>query len=55
MRLLEVIRDESIVDDARQAAQDVVEADPALSTHPALRERIRMLADDDRADFLEKS
>lgn len=55
LRLLEVIRDESIVDDARHAAQDVVAADPALSTHPALLERVRMLADDDRADFLEKS
>lgn len=55
LRLLEVIRDESIVDDARNAAQDVVAADPALSTHPALLERVRMLADDDRADFLEKS
>jgi hypothetical protein len=31
-----------------------VSADPQLARHPVLRERVRMLAADDRADFLEK-
>lgn len=54
LRLLEVIRDEALVDEARQAAQAVVADDPQLARHPALRERVRMLDSDDRADFLEK-
>lgn len=54
LRLLEVIRDESLVEEARHAAQAIVADDPDLGRHPALRERIRMLSDDDRADFLEK-
>jgi ATP-dependent DNA helicase RecG len=54
LRLLEVIRDEPLVEEARQAAQEIVSADPQLARHPVLRERVRMLAADDRADFLEK-
>lgn len=54
LRLLEVIRDEALVDEARQAAQAIVAEDPALTRHAALRERVRMLAADDRSDFLEK-
>lgn len=54
LRLLEVIRDESLVEEARQAAQSIVAEDPALARHAALRERVRMLAADDRSDFLEK-
>ena len=53
LRLLEVIRDEPLVEEARQAAQEIVSADPQLARHPVLRERVRMLAADDRADFLE--
>ena len=54
LRLLEVIRDEALVEEARQAAQVLVSEDPDLARHPALRERVRMLSADDRADFLEK-
>jgi ATP-dependent DNA helicase RecG len=54
LRLLEVIRDEPLVEEARQAAQAIVSDDPSLARHPALRERARMLDADDRADFLEK-
>jgi ATP-dependent DNA helicase RecG len=54
LRLLEVIRDEPLVDEARESAQAVVAADPTLESQPALRERARMLGADDRADFLEK-
>lgn len=54
LRLLEVIRDEPLVEEARQAAHEIVSADPQLARHPVLRERVRMLAADDRADFLEK-
>lgn len=54
LRLLEVIRDEALVDEARLAAQELIAEDPRLERHPALRERVRMLSDDDRSDFLEK-
>ena len=54
LRLLEVIRDEALVEEARIAAQTLVADDPDLERHAALRERVRMLSDDDRADFLEK-
>lgn len=54
LRLLEVIRDEDVVQEARDAAQGLVSADPGLDRHPVLRERIRLLSDDDRSDFLEK-
>ena len=54
LRLLEVIRDEPLVEEARQAAQVIVSEDPDLARHPALRERARVLRDDERAEFLEK-
>ena len=54
LRLLEVIRDEDVVESARASATEVVEADPALDRWPALREQVRRLTDDDRSDFLEK-
>ena len=54
LRLLEVIRDEALVEEARQAAQAIVADDPTLTRHAALRERVRMLAADDRSEFLEK-
>ena len=54
LRLLEVIRDEALVDEAREAAQALVSEDPGLARHTALRERVRLLAADDRSDYLEK-
>ncbi len=54
LRLLEVIRDEHLVEEARQAAHDLVADDPDLTRHAVLRDRIRLLHDDDRAEFLEK-
>ena len=54
LRLLEVIRDEDVVADARRAAIAVVERDPDLEGLPVLRERVRRLDSDDRAEYLEK-
>ena len=54
LRLLEVIRDEPLVEEARQAAQALVSEDPGLARHAALRDRVRLLAADDRSDYLEK-
>ena len=54
LRLLEVIRDEDLVREARDAATDVVEDDPDLKRWPALRAHIGEIARDDRSDYLEK-
>jgi len=54
LRLLEVIRDEDVVLDARDAASAIVDADPDLADMPALRDMVRRIDDDDRAEFLGK-
>ncbi|MSO26615.1 MAG: ATP-dependent DNA helicase RecG [Candidatus Nanopelagicales bacterium] len=55
LRLLEVVRDEGIIERARTAAHEVVENDPELILHPALRLAIRALIADEQADFMEKA
>ena len=54
LRLLEVIRDEDVVREARDAATEIVEDDPELKRWPALRAHIAEIASDDRSEFLEK-
>ena len=54
LRLLEVVRDEAVVVDARDAAEAVVEADPGLAAHPGLRAVVDRLEADARAEFLDK-
>ncbi len=55
LRLLSVLRDERVIEAAREAAQRVVDADPTLETNPALAAAVGALESDDQADFLEKS
>ncbi|WP_020574809.1 ATP-dependent DNA helicase RecG [Actinopolymorpha alba] len=55
LRMLSVIRDEAVIQDARTEASAVVEQDPELRSHPALQEAVRALYEDDRADYLEKT
>jgi ATP-dependent DNA helicase RecG len=55
LRLLSVLRDEAIIEAARDAAQRVVDSDPALVRHRALAAAVAALAEADRADYLEKS
>ena len=55
LRLLRVIRDEDLIAAARVEATSVVEADPTLAEHPALRAAITALLDEDRAEFLERT
>ena len=54
LRLLEVVRDEAVVERARVAATTLVAEDPQLEHHPALREHVSAISDDDRSDYLEK-
>lgn len=55
LRLLEVVRDEDIIDRARTAAHAIVESDSELTSHPALKLAIGSIIADEQAEFLEKA
>ena len=55
LKLASLRRDKDLVRQARDAAFDVVDADPTLEAHAALAEEIRFLVDEDEAEFLFKS
>lgn len=54
LRLLQVVRDEQIVVTARDVATSVVEQDPDLRRHRALRAAVSRVLDSEQADYLEK-
>jgi ATP-dependent DNA helicase RecG len=55
LRLLSVLRHEDVIADAREAADEVVAADPDLRCAPALAAAVADLVDSERADYLEKT
>jgi ATP-dependent DNA helicase RecG len=55
LKLASLRRDREWVSRAREVAFDVVDADPTLSDHEILAEEVRLLIDDDEAEFLFKS
>jgi ATP-dependent DNA helicase RecG len=55
LKLLTLLQDEDLIGDARQEAQRLVDADPALAGEPALATAVRVLLDRERADYLEKA
>jgi ATP-dependent DNA helicase RecG len=54
LRLLSLVRDRELIGDARAEAIALVGADPELTRHPALRDSIAALVDEQRAEYLEK-
>ncbi|MER5641192.1 helicase-related protein [Kitasatospora sp. NPDC002227] len=54
LKMLSVLEDEEIIATAREEATRLVAADPDLTDHPALRETLAGLLDEDRAAYLEK-
>jgi ATP-dependent DNA helicase RecG len=54
LRLLQLLRDEDIIREARDEASSLVADDPDLQRHPGLAEAVRDLVDEERADYLEK-
>ena len=54
LRLLQLLKDEDLIGQARTEATDVVSADPDLSRHPALRDAIEDLLGV-QADYLDKT
>jgi len=55
LRLLSVVRHGEVIEQAREVAVRVVEADPTLSSHPPLAAAVRDLEDSEHADYLERT
>jgi ATP-dependent DNA helicase RecG len=55
LKMLRLLADEELIAFARQEASAVVEADPQLAGHPALREAIDDLLGPQRVEFLDKA
>jgi ATP-dependent DNA helicase RecG len=55
VKLLRLLRDEELIGRARREASELVAADPALAGQPALAAALRVLLDQEQADFLEKA
>ena len=55
LKLASLRRDKDWVATAREVAFDIVDADPTLRTNDVLAEEVRLLIDDDEAEFLFKS
>lgn len=54
LRMLSVLRDEDLIQRARQDATDIVDADPGLKYHPALKLEIDMYVTEKNEAFLER-
>ena len=55
LRMLSVLRDEDIIDEARDEATALVARDPELLEVPALARAVSALLDEEQAEYLEKS
>jgi ATP-dependent DNA helicase RecG len=55
LRLLQVVRDEDLILQARERAIALVEEDPALDAHPVLRAAVEAMLSEQEATFLEKA
>jgi ATP-dependent DNA helicase RecG len=55
LRLLRVVRDADVIEQARVDARALIAADPDLSDHPALASAIQDWLEPEREDFLERS
>ncbi len=55
LRLLRVAKDGELITEARALAQGVLDADPTLAEHPALREALDRRLDETSRDFLAKN
>ncbi|HEY1571369.1 MAG TPA: ATP-dependent DNA helicase RecG [Pseudonocardiaceae bacterium] len=55
LRMLSLLRDQKVIEQARAEARELVEADPTLAEHSGLAGMVAEVVDDERADYLEKS
>lgn len=54
LRLLRVLRDESLIDQARSDAQTLIDSDVTLAAYPALAHELKILQADENADYIDK-
>jgi ATP-dependent DNA helicase RecG len=55
LRMLSLLRDVDVIEQARGEARDLVDGDPTLAAHPGMAGMVSELVDDERAEYLEKS
>jgi ATP-dependent DNA helicase RecG len=55
LKLLQLLRDEDLIGQARDDATELVDADPALAGQPGLAAAVRSLVDAEQTSFLEKA
>ena len=54
LRLLRVLRDEALIEEARRVANELVSSDSKLAKHPALAAQVSLLKEEERSAFLDK-
>jgi ATP-dependent DNA helicase RecG len=54
LRLLRVLRDEDLIEQARTAAFDLISDDPKLAKYSVLAEQVNLLREEERSAFLDK-
>lgn len=54
LRLLRVLRDEDLIEDARAAAGQILESDNSLERYPLLKEELKILKSDSAATYIDK-
>jgi ATP-dependent DNA helicase RecG len=54
LRLLRVLRDETLIENARQIAAELLAEDPELTRYPLLKEELIKLQADAAAEFIDK-
>ncbi|MBO0838734.1 MAG: ATP-dependent DNA helicase RecG, partial [Actinobacteria bacterium] len=55
LKLLQLLRDEALLGQAREEAIELVDTDPALASQPGLAAAVRALVDAEQTSFLEKA
>ncbi len=55
LKLLRVVKDADLIEEARRESAGVVAADPELENHPLLAAAIRATLDEDQEEFLERA
>ena len=54
LRLLRVLRDEDLIEEARSDAQEILEVDPDLAKHPLLKNELDKIKSDSAAEYIDK-
>ena len=54
LRLLRVLRDEALIESARESAAELLAQDPSLTSYPLLKEELKKLQADAAAEFIDK-